>query len=248
MNKICCFGDGYAANHIWPEWPAIIEALYPTVEFSNHGAVGAGNEFISSSIIKEHRKNPDAVFLIQWAPNGRLDKLIEDNSWDHVIESDKVYHFNRVVLDEQTWWLSSASVQETIQHYHQYYIQPQQDQHRNFNTIYLITKLLAFSAVHFSTYSLNFTPQQWTDLQSACWIDTDMSSYSNQHCFLKIRQREIQPSPPVHMQWVIEKLLPCMPVQPDTARLTELTRRINAETWIPYDPDRREIWSKLIDF
>ena len=75
-----------------------------------------------------------------------------------------------------------------------------------------------------------------------------MADYASQSCFTKIRQQEVQPSPPVQMQWVVEKVLPQMPRQPTPTRLTELNRRINAENWNPYDPDREEIWAKLIDF
>ena len=40
INKIVCLGDGFAANHIWPEWPAIIQALYPDITVKNYGEIG----------------------------------------------------------------------------------------------------------------------------------------------------------------------------------------------------------------
>ena len=123
MNKIICFGDGYAAGHIWPEWPDIIKALYPDLEHENFGAVGAGNEFITSCVVNSHINNPDAFFIIQWALPNRFDKLIEDSSWDKIIDEDPVYYFNRVHFNDQKWWLSSASQVPAIQKYHSTYVQ-----------------------------------------------------------------------------------------------------------------------------
>ena len=97
-------------------------------------------------------------------------------------------------------------------------------------------------------FKLNFTTEQWLNLSFSPWIKMDMHTYSNQDKFANIRQNEIQPSPPVHMQWVEEYLLPQLPVQPDNSRLTELKHRINQQKWLPYDPDRQEIWQNLKNF
>ena len=96
MKKIYTFGDGYASSHIWPEWPVILEALLPDYSFEHYGAVGAGNEFILDGVIQSHCKDPAAYFLVQWAQPQRFDKLIEDSTWDDIIDSDPTYHFNRV--------------------------------------------------------------------------------------------------------------------------------------------------------
>lgn len=97
MNKILCFGDGYAANHIWPEWPAIVQALYPELQHENFGEIGAGNEFITSAIVQAHTDNPDEFYIVQWAIPNRFDKLLQDESWDSIIDNDPVYHFNREI-------------------------------------------------------------------------------------------------------------------------------------------------------
>jgi hypothetical protein len=150
--QIFCFGDGYAANHIWPEWPAILSVLYTSVK--NYGAIGAGNEFITTSIIDAHRKNPDAFFIVQWAQHDRFDKLLEDSSWDFTISTDKIYNFNVVPVEQRKWWLSSASSQDEVRKYHDFYVQEQQSILRTDNSKYLIQRLLDNRALFFSTQEM----------------------------------------------------------------------------------------------
>ena len=228
INKIVCLGDGFAANHIWPEWPAIIQALYPDITVKNYGEIGAGNEFITSAIISEHRRHPDAFFLVQWAQHNRFDKLLQDNSWDNIIAQDTVYYFNKVTLDNNIWWLSSHSKQQSVLDYHSHYIQNNQSQLRTENYIYLVSELLKNKSMFFST--------------------DELEQYSRQEQFLETRQTEIQPSPIVHVKWVEEKILPNMPMQPHAERLAELKNRINQQKWVPYDPDRVQIWLNISNF
>lgn len=225
MNKIFCFGDGYAANHIWPEWPAIVQALYPEHEHENFGAVGAGNEFIASAVVHAHQQQPDAFFIVQWAMDKRFDKMLQDDSWNQIIDHDPIYHFNRVKLQDHTWWLSSASHASAVQTYHRFYVQEQQQALRSQNWKYLIKHLLASQALFFC-------------------LD-DLQKYDSLPRFQQVRQQEVQPSPVVHMSWVEEHILPYMPVQPSPARLNLLKQRINQHSWVPYDPDREEIWYKM---
>jgi hypothetical protein len=225
LKKILTFGDGYSANHIWPEWPAIVQALYPELEHENFGAVGAGNEFITTAIVQAHKTTPDAFFIVQWGHAHRLDKLLQDSSWDHVIDNDSIYHFNRVRLNDQTWWLSSASTQEQILHYHNFYVQDLQSYTRTTNFKYLVKNLL-------KNQSLFFTLKEMID-------------YASADRFKQVRQNHVQPSPIVHMSWVEEKILPNMPRQPENSRLSELKSRINCHDWRAFDPDRAEIWAKM---
>lgn len=228
MNKIFCFGDGYASGHIWPEWPTIIASLYPDIEHKNFGVVGAGNEFITSAIIQAYREDPTAFFLVQWADHSRFDKLLEDDSWDDIIKTDPVYHFNTVKLNNQKWWISSASQQIDVRKYHQHYIQQEQSKLRTFNYMYLASKLLEKQSLFFST--------------------ENMSAYSNLSRFSDIRQQEVQPSPWVHMCYVEEKILPSLPIQPNISRLSELKSRIKQHNWVAYDPNREQIWKDIINF
>jgi hypothetical protein len=228
MNKIYCFGDGFAANHIWPEWPDIISALYPELDYKNFGAVGAGNEFIASAIIKAHTEDPSAFFIVQWALPNRFDKLLEDSSWNEAIARDPIYHFNTIDLYDQRWWLSSGSNEADVQKYHTYYVQPQQSLLRTNNYKYLVDKLLQNQSVFFST--------------------SDMDSYSRQYKFIGVRQHEIQPSPWIHINYLEDIVLPNMPIQPEKTRIIELKNRIQQHTWVPYDPDRKQIWLDMINF
>jgi hypothetical protein len=225
MNKIICVGDGYAANHIWPEWPAIIQALYPDVAHENFGAVGAGDEFITTAVVQSHIRNPNAFFIVQWAIPSRFDKLLQNDSWDNIINNDSVYHFNRVKLYDETWWLSSASQQAPVEQYHEFYVEAQQAKTRSFNFKYLVENLLKQQA-------LFFTLEQ-------------MILYSNDIRFQHTRLKEIQPSPIVHLQWTEEHIVPHIPYPLDNSRLVELKKRINQHKWQAYDPDRAEIWDKM---
>lgn len=225
MTKILTFGDGYAANHIWPEWPAIVSALYPDIEHKNFGAVGAGNEFITAAIVESHRRWSDSFFIVQWAIEQRFDKLLEDDSWDEIIDMDSVYFFNRVSLFDQNWWLSSQSDQDVVQKYHSVYVQRQQARNRSSNFKYLVENLLRSKSIFF-------------DLK-------EMYLYSFDTRFATVRQDQVQPSPVVHMSWVEEKILPQMPYQPEKTWLTELKKRINQHRWQAFDPDREEIWTQM---
>lgn len=250
-NKIFCFGDGYASSHIWPEWPVIVQALYPDVEVRNFGAVGAGNEFIANALIKAHvQNNSDTLFLVQWAYPLRFDKLLVDKSWDQLIQSDPIYHFNRVTLDDHTWWISSASALPEIRHYHNYYVQRKQSILRSYNYIYSSSRMLADNAIFFSTPNLNFlNAEQKDSLSHIKWARHNewngMLEYSHDAKFSTIRQNQVQPSPPVHFSYVEEILLPCMPVQPQASRLENLRKLIFAQQWNAYDPDRDEIWINI---
>jgi hypothetical protein len=228
MNNIFCFGDGSAASHIWPEWPVIISALYNDIKNKNFGAIGAGNEFITSAVVEAHKEDPTAFFLIQWAQHNRFDKLLQDDLWSEIIKTDPVYYFNTVELNKNQWWISSASTQKDIQHYHKHYIQTKQSELRTANYKYLLLNLLKNQSIFFST--------------------EDMEVYSRQPRFKDVRQKEVQPTPIIHMAYVEEKILPLMPIQPNAVKVRELKTRIETQPWIPYDPDRVQIWENIINF
>jgi hypothetical protein len=247
MKKIYTFGDGYASSHIWPEWPVILQALLPEYSFTHYGAVGAGNEFILNAVIQSHLIDPDAYFLVQWAQANRFDKLIEDSTWDDIIDTDSTYHFNRVQLAENQWWISSASQQPTIVNYHKHYIQLKQSKLRTVNYIYLASNLLKNKSLFFSTTDWKFIKDKQKYINNNNWVEKNMFDFSFEPRFSKVRQTEVQPSPVVHMAYVKEYLLPNLPVTVNHFRLMELERRITEHTWVAYDPDRAELWQKMSD-
>jgi hypothetical protein len=241
IKKIYTFGDGYASNHIWPEWPWILELLYPEIEFSHFGEVGAGNEYISNAVIQANLNDPDAYFLVQWTEPHRFDKLLQDKSWDTVIDADPVYFFNRVSSFGQNWWISSKSTQPEIVQYHKQFVQPAQHILRSANVIYLISQLLAGKSLFFSTVNINY----FLHRKPNNYIEQDMFRYSFLAQFSDVRQNEVQPSPVVHLEYIKEYILPRMPVSPNKSCLDKLTRLVNEHKWVPYHPDREEIWKNI---
>jgi hypothetical protein len=225
MNDIFCFGDGYASGHIWPEWPDIIAVLNPEYNVTNFGAIGAGNEFILNEIIKAHRSNPSAFFVVQWATSKRFDKLLEDESWNKLIETDPVYDFNIVTRNDERWWLSSASSLVEISEYHGKYVQANQASVRTENFQYLINHLLKDQSFVFST--------------------KELENFSRQPRFANSRLSEIQPSPVVHMAYVEEVILPQLPKSVDSDKVQILKQKISDQPWIPYHWDRQKIWQDL---
>jgi hypothetical protein len=227
MNDIFCFGDGFACDHIWPSWPSMIQALYPSNTVTNYGGIGAGHEFVVASIVEAHKNNSQGFFLVQWPHANRFDKLLVDDSWNDLIKTDPVYHFNTVTVGTKNWWLSSASESEQIKHYHNFYVQSEQAELRDFNYRYLVSDLLKNQSIFFST--------------------REMQQFSKQDRFDLTRLDQIQPSPVVYMHYVEEFILPKMPAQPDQLLLGNLKSKILKQNWIPYDPDRKEIWQSIIE-
>ena len=240
MKKIYTFGDGYASSHIWPEWPVILQALLPECDFTHYGAVGAGNEYILNAVVQADLLDSDAYFLVQWALANRFDKLLEDSSWDNIIDTDPVYHFNRNYIHDQTWWISSASTQPDVVTYHKHFVQPMQHKNRTLNAIYLAGNLLKDKSLFFSTHGVDCL------FNNINWAVEDMSRFSFQKRFKDIRQSHVQPSPAVHLAYIKEHVLPRIPFVVDTSRLEELEQRIHAHQWIAYDPDRDSIWQDMI--
>ena len=57
------------------------------------------------------------------------------------------------------------------------------------------------------------------------------------------RGTEIQPLPLGQARWILDFLsLPSI----DNKKLEQLIDLISAKTWIPYDPDREEIWTQIV--
>jgi hypothetical protein len=225
-NRIYCFGDGYATGHIWPEWPQILQAMLPDYVVTNNAGIGAGTEWLVTQLVHclPDMHNSRAIF--QWPRHGRFDKLIEDSSWDSIIQSDPVYHFNRVQTFGQTWWLSSASTLPQIKQYHSKYIQLAQHQQQLINYQTLVKNTLE----NLNCYYLPFSTQ-------------DQEAYSQQQRFLTTRQKEIQPSPIVHFDYCVEKILPELKLTSQYQH--QLESLIKNQQWQPYDPDRAEIWQNI---
>lgn len=122
------FGDSQAVPAWYPDyikWPELIKLMTRGVNLTNLSRYGAGNEYIALCL-KQNLNNQDAV-LIQWAVPDRLDLLLDHVSpyntfWQQQIANDPVYANNTVLLDNNKFWISSASRAPAIQEYHSKFI------------------------------------------------------------------------------------------------------------------------------
>ena len=231
MDKIYCFGDGFATGHIWPEWPQILQVLLPQHKIIITAGVGAGSEFLVSGFVDLIKDMRNSTVIFQWPQAKRFDKMLQDDSWQSIIDNDPVYHFNvNSDWSNQKWWLSSASTNQEIKNYHAHLIQSQQHVRRQqvYQTLVSHTCTeLNCRTVYTSTY--------------------DQNVFSNSDRFKTIRQKEVQPSPIVHFYWLIEEILPQTNIVVDPVRQQLLETVINKTNWVAYDPDREEIWAKIIN-
>lgn len=227
MSDIYCVGDGFAHGHIWPEWPQILQALLPDRSIQVISGVGAGNEFLINRLLQCDVRNRKVIF--QWADACRFDKIIEDQQWYSIAESDPVYHFNLHQHRQHTWWLSSASQNKDIRRYHEFYVQKNQAHQRLLDQKKLLSGYLISQNCGYIE------------------ISTDQhESYSRQSKFDNLRGDEIQPSPMVHFEFVKEILLPMIDIPVDADRISNLEKLISVHDWQPYHPDREQIWDDMI--
>jgi hypothetical protein len=228
-NKIYTFGDGYATGHLWPEWPQILQALAPDYQVVNTAGIGAGPEYLVHKLVQQLDKMPNSHVIFQWPSARRFDKLIENNHWLDIVKNDPIYHFNTIPDGNHCWWLSSASNSKQIQTYHNLFVQPVQHEVRL--DLYKILVQNTLQNIACNIY--------YTSLSEAI-------NFGNQSRFEKIRQKEVQPSPPVHYYFLTEQLLPNIDIKFDLDRAQRLEYLILQQTWQAYDPDRAEIWQDLI--
>lgn len=227
MNKIFCLGDGFAHGHIWPEWPQILQALLPSHKIIPITGIGAGNEFLISGLLNQDIANSTVIF--QWAYPSRFDKLLQDDRWQDIIKNDPVYFFNIVEQDGHKWWLSSGSKMHEVRQYHEFYVQRKQAELRFNNQQKLIDTYIAY---HNCNYIKISTPEQDT--------------YSLQTRFANVRGNEVQPSPVVHYCYIDEVILPKLNLAVDADRKKHLERLITNTNWVPFNPDREEIWTNIV--
>lgn len=227
MNRILCLGDGYAHGHIWPEWPQILQALLSGRQVEIISGIGAGNEFLINGLLAKD-PNKDIV-IFQWAQPDRFDKILQDERWNLLAQSDKIYYENFYQHGNHIWWLSSASQLEEIKNYHEFYVQSSQRQQRLSDQKQLVEGFL----IGVQCFYLSISTQ-------------DQQEFSQDIRFQTVRGKEVQPSPAVHLSYLEEKILPRLPITIDLQRLNQLRNSINQTKWIPYDPDRASIWEKIV--
>lgn len=225
ITEVFCLGDGYAHGHIWPEWPQILQALRPDLKVTIISAVGAGHEFLISQLLEKNVNGSLVIF--QWPYHRRFDKLIQDSNWESVLQLDPLYSFNTYKTSQGTWWCSSGSKTKVVKHYHDYYVQDQQSALREKNQKILIESYLKQCARY------------------VCTSTDEQDIFARDQRFSKFRGHEIQPAPLLHYHWLIESIIPRSKLTIDIKRSQELGNRISSHQWIPYDPDREEIWNNM---
>lgn len=222
-NRVFCLGDGYAHGHIWPEWPQILQSLCPNLEVTVISAVGAGQEFLVSELLTHDIK--DSTVIFQWPHHSRFDKLVEDQTWADMANSDPVYYFNTYQTSQGTWWCSSASKLDTIKNYHNFYVQSKQSLLRQQNLKKLVAAYMVSNNANYIATS-----------------NQEQDSFARKY---ECRGKEIQPSPLLHYYWLVESIMPAAGICINQSMAQELLTRISAHNWVPYDPDRKEIWQNM---
>lgn len=223
-NKIFCFGDGYVTGHIWPEWPQILQVLFPDTQVEILGGVGAGPEFLVSQFA-EHIPYDNATVIFQWPIAERFDKIIQDQYWKDIVTNDPVYHFNTHSLGGLEWWLSSASSNLEIKQYHQKYVQSTQARYRLKIYQQLVKEIL------------DKTQNRYL------FITTSEQEKYSRKFHSEIRGHEIQPSPLSHFYFLTEQIMPAVNLYSD--RCAKLEQLLINTKWQPYDPDRGDLWIKI---
>lgn len=221
-NKIYCFGDGYAHGHIWPEWPQLLQALFPMHDIKIISGIGAGPEYLVTQFSKLLPIKGAVVF--QWPDERRFDKVIQDDQWRQIAFNDPVYHFNTIDHDTETWWLSSASESKEIAQYHSVFVQSIQAKIRLNVYQTLVREILNNTGCK---YIFTSTHEQ--------------NTLSRRN--LAIRGNEIQPSPLSHFYFLVEKIMPELGLESNRTKLLE--KCLVEQKWTPYDPDREEIWKNI---
>jgi hypothetical protein len=228
MNNIYTFGDGFATGHIWPEWPQILQAILPEYNIINTSAIGAGPEWLVHRFV-QLLPNISGTVIFQWPQANRFDKLIEDNMWADVANSDQVYSFNQHTNNNETWWLSSASNHPKVLAYHAEFVQENQSQCRVNDYKVLVE------------HALRSKKCRYVELDT---ISQD--KFSKNIKYITARQNEVQPSPIIHFEWVIEVVLPAAGIQYNKTRTDVLRNLIEQQEWIPFHYDRDHIWNTLL--
>lgn len=226
-NEIICLGDGFAHGHIWPEWPQILSALLPDIKITTITGVGAGNEFLINGLLQKELR--DRCVIFQWAPAQRFDKMIQDDQWQEIGLQDPIYNFNFYERLGKSWWLSSSSTDPQIRRYHDFYVQKEQADQRLADQKKLVEGYL-----------------KWYGCEYVDTSTREQDIYSRQPRFQHIRGNQVQPSPLVHLHFLRDVILPKTNIVIDHERKDRLERAITNHDWVPYDPDRSQIWADMV--
>lgn len=232
ITRIATAGDGFAANHIWPMWPHILQMTTVNTTVTSLGKIGAGNEYIFNSVLDHINHHRTDLVIVQWAMCSRLDLLVDSAEKNTIILADTVYSENVY----NNWWLSSASTQQYITTYHRNYIGYQQHLLRTKNYIISLAAILNQRGIPFkftNTYSSELYPDLDIDWTDWLWHEPGqgMQEYSLQSKFTSTRSDQVQPSPIVHLEWIQEILAPTLDLTWEQGHISKLTHLFNSGDW-----------------
>lgn len=232
ITKIATAGDGFAANHIWPMWPHILQMTTIDTELASLGAIGAGNEYIFNSVLEHINSNETDLVIVQWAQSPRLDLIVDTNHKADIVKQDPVYNENMY----DNWWLSSASTQPYVKTYHKDYIGIVQSRQRTKNYIISLAAILESRNIPYrftTTYTSEHYPNRDINWDNWVWHSpgSGMQEYSLLPEFSSIRLNEVQPSPLVHLQWVLDILKPSLNLQWEFTHIEKLRELFARGDW-----------------
>lgn len=176
--RLLTFSDGFGDTIHSPtwyrqfyKWPDIIKLMCKNIELVNLSRYGAGNEYIINAL-KQNYVSADFV-IVQWALPARLDLVLDhkDDCWREQIAIDPVYSENIVEINNDQYWLSSASTNPAVAQYHST-IALRQHQIRSQNYVDYAHKLLQDTPYRFMLCEDSLYLQE-TDVNptSWCWHD-----------------------------------------------------------------------------
>ena len=232
ITKIVTAGDGFAASHIWPMWPHVLQMTTVDTEVISLGAIGAGNEYIFNSVLNCINSSQPDLVIVQWAQSNRLDLILDTKYKAEIAAADPVYNEN--IYDN--WWLSSASTQPYVKTYHNDYIGTIQRRSRTKNYIISLAAILenrnipylfttTYASEHYPTSDINWDNWVWHEPGQG------MQEYSLLPRFEDIRLTEVQPSPLVHMQWVLDILQPKLSLEWSADNISKLQELFARGDW-----------------
>lgn len=202
------FGDGFIHPHLFIKWPQIIKSLCHNVTVKNNSAIGAGNEWIANTVLKQEL-NPDDLYLIQWTTCDRFDFIVNDNL-NQIINKDPTYKDNIY----ENWWCSSASKTEFIFSQRKY-ISSEQMKIRTLNHVLMIQNLfdnLNLNYRFMSSYQIDWLSNHPAEklINWKKWLWHQEYKGMDEFAWSKFMRssKHLQPTPYIQYRWITDILMP----------------------------------------
>ena len=232
--KLLTIADGFGDSGATPpwyrnftKWPELIQRMTKNVKLTNLSRYGAGNEYMVECL----RANIDSadIVLFQWTHPYRLDLLLGHGDeaqafWEGEIKKDAVYNNNVLSINNDRYWISSASKNQYIQDYHNRYISRLQHQRRTELQIEYAAMLLEKKNKAFKfllTYPLPFLRSMDIDKDNWIWHEEyksmeDFRSVSK-YAHLDLKSY-VQPIPLIQFDFIRQHIMPRLDLEWNSAK------------------------------